>query len=83
MQAVDNCLVTAVILLLARLANASANRSSDLLHALLQNRLAHAGPNRLRLPSSDYPRLEWDVFFEAGGLLQGNVSALVSHGYAV
>jgi len=46
MQAVDNCLVP-VILLLARLAKASANPSSVLLHALLQNKLAHAGPDRL------------------------------------
>lgn len=47
MQAVDDCLVTAVILLLARLANASANPSSGLLHALWRNRLAQAGPDRL------------------------------------
>ena len=52
MQAVDNCLVP-VILLLARLAKASANPSSVLLHALLRNRLAQTGPDRLLLASSD------------------------------
>jgi len=52
-QAVGNCLVTAVMMLLARFAKASANPSSVLLHALLRNRLAHTGPDRLLLPSSD------------------------------
>jgi len=53
MQTVANSFVTALILLLARLAKASANPSSVLLHALLRNRLAHTGPDRLLLASSD------------------------------